>query len=327
MTSTRPIASIATRPARWWLTSAVCTAAVFGLASPALAQSGAGAAATPSLGPVRHVRANGLKMGYRIGGHGPTLIMVMGRSGTMAEWDPLLIDQLIRNHRVVIFDNRGMGTTNTNGVPANKVTIRLMAQDTLALANALHIEQFDLMGWSMGGEISQRVAVDAPSRVTKLVLCATSSGGPTEQAPSAPVLKVMNNPNLPAWTLFALSFPPTKAATTAAFGYIARVYAQYTEDQLPSDSFAESSKGRSGQQHARQAWVSSKGGVYNDLPKIKIPMLVMWGNLDIIDPPANDRLIASRVPNAKTAVFSGAGHAFLFQDARQVGKKANGFLG
>jgi len=283
-------------------------------------------AAAPTLGPVRHVAANGLRIGYRTGGSGPWLIMVMGRSGTMAEWDPQLVKQLIRNHRVLVFDNRGMGTTS-NSVPAKDVTIPLMAKDTLALASALHIKQFDLMGWSMGGEISQQVTVDAPSRVLKLVLCATSSGGTTEKAPSAPVLKIMNNPDLPAWTLFALSFPPTKAGTKGAFSYMARVYAQYQHDQLPSDSFSSTANGRSGQQNAREEWVSSSGGVYNDLPNVTNQTLIMWGNLDIVDPPANDRTIASRLPNAKTVVFKGAGHAFLFQDAQRVGQTADRFLG
>src|SRR5436305_5273377 len=90
----------------------------------AIALSACGrSAAAPSLGPVRHISANGLSIGYRTGGSGAWLILVMGRSGTMADWDPLLIKQLIGNHRVVIFDNRGMGTTSNNTIPPSQVTI------------------------------------------------------------------------------------------------------------------------------------------------------------------------------------------------------------
>lgn len=307
----------------------ILPAVVAGLASLcALLGPGASAsAATASfgLGPVEHVTADGIDIGYRTGGRGPWLILVMGRSGTMAEWDPQLIRQLIRNHRVLVFDNRGMGTTDSS-VPADEVTIPLMAKDTLALASALHIERFDLMGWSMGGEISQQVAVDAPERVRRLVLCATSSGGPTEQAPSEAIEKVMNDPALPTWTLFGLSFPPTPAGIGGAFAYSARVYAQYRYDHLPSDSFTESAPGMEGQQHAREQWVSSTGGVNEDLPKLHTPTLVMWGDLDVIDPTANDRLIVSRIPGATEKVFPGAGHAFLFQDAVEVGRTADAFL-
>lgn len=310
--------------ARALLAAAIGTFSLFALASPGLAAS---ATSNPSLGlgPVEHISANGLSIGYRTGGHGPWLIMVMGRSGTMAEWDPQLIRQLTRSHRVLIFDNRGMGTTDSSG-PASDVTVPLMAEDTLALADALHIERFDLMGWSMGGEISQQVTVDAPTRVIRLVLCATSAGGSTEHAPSAPIEKIMDDP-LPTWTLFGLSFPPTPAGVKGAFDYAARVSAQYVYDHLPSDSFTESQTGMEGQRHAREQWVSSEGGVYGDLPKLATRVLVMWGNLDVVDPPANDRLIVKRLKHVRHVVFKGAGHAFLFQDAREVGRTADAFLG
>jgi pimeloyl-ACP methyl ester carboxylesterase len=278
------------------------------------------------LGPVEHVSANGLQIGYRMGGHGPWLLMVMGRSGTMADWDPLFVRQFTHNNRVVIFDNRGMGTTNDDSVPTNQVTVPLMAQDTLALATALHMRRFDLLGWSMGGEIAQQVTVDAPHRVAKLVLCATGSGGPTEALPSPSVQQVMSEPNLPTAKLFRLSFPQTPAGNIGAVSYGARVAAQAKIDHLPSDSFSTSQAGMAGQENARTQWSSQGGGVANQLPALNTSTLVMWGNLDAIDPPANDQTLLKELRHAKSHVFNGAGHAFLFQDARQVGQMADGFL-
>ncbi len=322
MSEAQRIATAAVR--RGMLTAVLAGCAWLGVTGSGSAAS-RGAAATPTLGPVKHVRADGLSFGYRIGGSGTPLIMVMGRSGTMAEWDPQLIKQLIRNHRVLIFDNRGMGITS-DGYSPRKVTIRLMAKDTLAVASALRIRRFNIMGWSMGGEISQRVTVDAPNRVLRVVLCATSAGGSTEQLPSKPVQRIMSEPDLPASVLLGLSFPPTAAGIRGEFGYAARVYAQYVHDHLPKDSFSASKAGTAGQAHARKRWTSAHGGVYNDLPRLDQRVLVMWGNLDVIDPPANDRTIASRLKHAVTRVFSGAGHAFLFQDALQVGRTAAAFL-
>lgn len=306
------------------LTIAVSAALLLCLATLGSAASGA-SAATPSLGRVKHVKVDGLRFGYRTGGRGFPLVMVMGRSGTMAEWDPQLIKQLIRNHRVVIFDNRGMGTTS-DGYSPKKVTIPLMAQDTLALASALHIKRFDIMGWSMGGEISQQVTVDAPSRVRKLVLCATGAGGPTEKLPSKPIQKILSEPNLPTSVLFGLSFPPTRAGIKGEINYVSRIVAQYDYDHLPKDSFSASTAGKAGQANARKRWTSATGGVYNDLPSLTQDVLIMWGNLDVIDPPANNRTIAKRLKHARTKVFKGAGHAFLFQDAVQVGRTADAFL-
>lgn len=316
-------ASAASATRRTVLTIAVGAASLLGLAT--IGAASRASTARPSLGPVRHVKANGLSFGYRTGGSGTPLIMVMGRSGTMAEWDPQLVSQLLRDHRVVIFDNRGMGTTS-DGYSPNKVTIPLMARDTLALASALHIQRFDIMGWSMGGEISQQVTVDAPNRVLRVALCATGAGGPTEKLPSPTVQKIMSEPNLPAPVLLGLSFPPTNAGIRGEFQYIARVVAQYVRDHLPKDSFSASRAGAAGQAHARSVWTSATGGVYNDLPKLNQHVLIMWGNLDIIDPPANNRTIASRLKHPTTKVFKGAGHGFLFQYAVRVGLTADAFF-
>jgi pimeloyl-ACP methyl ester carboxylesterase len=269
--------------------------------------------------------ADGLSFGYRIGGRGTPLIMVTGRSATMADWDPLLVKQLISNHRVLIFDNRGMGTTS-DGYSPDVVTIPLMARDTLAVASALHIQRFDILGWSMGGEIAQQVTVDAPSRVLKVVLCATDAGGPTEQLPSKSVQKTLSEADLPTSVLLGLSFPATAAGIKGEASYETRVGAQYVLDHLPKDSFSASSAGTAGQEHARQQWTSASGGVYNDLPGLTQDVLIMWGNLDVINPPANNLTMAKQLKHARTKVFSGAGHAFLFQDAAQVGQTADAFL-
>ena len=178
----------------------------------------------------------------------------------------------------------------------------------------------------MGGEISQQAAVDAPRRVLKVVLCATSAGGPTERLPSKTVQTIMSEPNLPASLLLGLSFPPTAAGIKGEFDYESRVAAQYVHDHLPKDSFASSTQGEAGQAHARQQWTSASGGVYNDLPKLQQHVLIMWGNLDVVDPPANDRTIAKQLKHATTRMFRGTGHAFLFQDAVQVGQTADAFL-
>jgi pimeloyl-ACP methyl ester carboxylesterase len=284
--------------------------------------TGAPSAAAPALGTVKHVHANGIDIGYRVGGRGPWLIMVIGRGATMAEWDPQLIAQLIGDHRIVVFDNRGIGTTND---PSRKtLSIQQMAQDTLALATALHINQFDLMGWSMGTYISQQATLDAPSRVRKLILCAADSGGSHYVQPIPPVEKILTNPNgVTTAQLLALSFPPTKAGVSGAVNYIFRVAKQ---PDLVSESFTISPRAQKQQEKATAAWKAPSGGSYNELPTIEQQTLVLWGNLDLPVRPENDRIIVRRVPHATGKVFKGAGHAFLFQDATQVGQTINGFL-
>jgi pimeloyl-ACP methyl ester carboxylesterase len=311
---------------RMMLAATAGAAALLGLAGSAptasLAANG-DASGLSRLGPVQHIAVNGMSMGYRTGGHGFPLILVMGRGATMAEWDPQLIEELIGNHHVVVFDNRGVGTTDNPST--STLTIGQMAQDTLALATTLHIKRFDLMGWSMGGYISQQVTLDAPSRVAKLVLCATDSGGSHYVEPAAAVQKILTNPDgVSTAQLLALSFPPTKAGVTGAVDFAFNVA---TQPDLLSESFTISQATKEQQQLATAAWKAAGGGSYEGLPTIKAQTLVMWGNLDLPVRPRNDRILVRRIPHAHAKVFKGAGHAFLFQDATEVGQAADAFLG
>jgi pimeloyl-ACP methyl ester carboxylesterase len=295
---------------------AILVAAVLALGAP----SGAAAA---ELGPVQHVAVNGMSVGYRTGGSGFPLIMVMGRGATMAEWDPQLISELIGNHRLIVFDNRGVGTTDNPST--QQLSVQQMAEDTLGLASALEIPRFDLMGWSMGGYISQQVTLDAPSRVRRLVLCATDSGGSNYVPPIAPIAKILTNPEgVTTAQLFALSFPPTKAGVAGAVNYMSRVA---TQPDLVPESFTIPQATMEGQEVATAGWKSASGGSYEELPTIRQRTLVLWGSLDFPVRPKNDRILVRRIPRARGEVFKGAGHAFLFQDAARVGGTIDGFLG
>jgi hypothetical protein len=55
--------------------------------------------------PLQHVRADGISIGYHTIGSGSPLVMIMGFSGTRYIWDPAL---LAEQHRLIVFDNRGV---------------------------------------------------------------------------------------------------------------------------------------------------------------------------------------------------------------------------
>ncbi len=322
--------SLGARAAAFGIIASAAALAAPALAASALAAPAARSVAGPSaatgkspkLGPVKHISADGISIGYRTGGHGPWLIMVIGRGATMAEWDPQLVAQLIRNHHVLVFDNRGVGTTNNTSTKT--LTIQQMAHDTLALATALHIKRFDLMGWSMGTFISQEATLDAPKRVRRLVLCATDPGGTHYVQPLPWVEKILTNPKgVTTAQLLALSFPPTKAGLKGAANYI---YGIAKQPDLVPDSFTVSAEAQQQQQLATAAWKAPSGGSYNELPMIKQRTIVLWGNLDLPVPPKNDRIVVGRIPNAHGMVFKGAGHAFLFQDPVSVGRTIDKFL-
>ncbi len=280
------------------------------------------AAQAAGMSAVKHVEVDGMSVGYREGGRGPNLVLVMGRTGTMADWDPALLRRLIFGHHLVVFDNRGVATTDNPS--SETLTVARMAEDTLGLMSALGIKRTDLMGWSMGGYIAQQVTIDAPSRVRRLVLCATSPGGSHTRAPRSEVVqKALANPELSSAVLFELSFPFDRTGRRGKARYLYRVARQ---PDLEPDSLTVSDATREQQLKATSQWKSASGGSYEELPEINQRTLVLWGNQDQVEPPANDRLLVRRLPDSNAHVYTDAGHAFLFEYPFAVGWAIRNFL-
>jgi len=137
----------------------------------------------------------------------PTVVLIMGLGMQLVAWPPELIERLVAaGLRVIVFDNRDIGLSASGplprytGPPAALLAYLMhqpftpayriadMAADTLALADALQLERFDVVGVSLGGMIGQCLAVQAPARVRSLVSIMSSAGPRTAPWPHLPLL-------------------------------------------------------------------------------------------------------------------------------------------
>ncbi len=120
--------------------------------------------------PLTGVR--GKKTYYEVHGDAgsPPLVLVMGMGGSCRGWHALQVPEFSRQRRTVLFDNRGVGESEDPGGP---FTTADLADDTVALLDALHIERADVLGAFMGGMIAQELALRHPRRVDRLVLVGT----------------------------------------------------------------------------------------------------------------------------------------------------------
>lgn len=272
-------------------------ASAFVLAAPAAA----GARASIVKAPIRTVTAGQGKIGYRSVGHGPPLVLIMGLSGTINAWEPAFVDSLAARHRVIVFDNEGIGRSTLG---RGTLTIRRMARDTASLIKALRLRRVDVLGWSMGGMIGQALAHDRPKLVRRLVLCATAPGDGKATLPSLDVVAQLGGTNLTA--LLDLLFPPGREAATHDF--VAGLLS-YKEGamQAPPDITRR-------QFAATTTWLLGNDPSGRRLSRLRLPVLVGAGALDRLLPVANDRHLASALPNARLRVYAGAAHGFLFQE-------------
>jgi aminoacrylate hydrolase len=110
---------------------------------------------------------------YERSGHGPPVLLIQG-IGVVGEcWRPQ-VTRLAQNYETVLFDNRGIGPSLPCHGP---ISMKAMAEDALALMDALGWESAHLIGHSMGGVIAQGVAVECPNRVRSLSLVCTFPRG------------------------------------------------------------------------------------------------------------------------------------------------------
>jgi pimeloyl-ACP methyl ester carboxylesterase len=260
--------------------------------------------------PVQTANTRLGRVSYRTIGSGPPLVMITGYHGTMEVWDRRFVDALARRHRVVIFDNAGVGHTQSLPAP---LTIDAMADQTSALIEALHLGRPNVLGWSMGGMIAQALAVLHPGQVRRLVLCATFPGNGANTRPSQAAIDA-----LATHDPMAVLFPANQAAAKNA--YLAAV-ASYPA--APSVTIATDAE----QWNAMEEWWAGDDPAGRKAVTIAAPTLVAAGTVDRLDPLANSRTLARLIPKARLQLYTDAGHAFLFQDQATFLRLIESFLG
>src|ERR1700759_5766536 len=88
----------------------------------------------------------------------PPLVMLPHFRGNLDNWDPALVDRLSQDREVILLDNRGVGGS-TGVVPEN---VTPMARDALAFIDALGLKQIDLLGFSLGSFVAQKIVLLRP---------------------------------------------------------------------------------------------------------------------------------------------------------------------
>lgn len=237
---------------------------------------------------------------YRTVGSGRPLLLIMGYAGTMEAWDRRFVDTLAQHHRVVTFDNAGVGHTSARPAP---LTIDAMANQTSALISALGLNHPDVLGWSMGSLIAQALAVLHPSQVHRLILCASYPGNGTMVRPAQAALNAFESGKQQAVLNELFSATQTAAQHT----YLAAISSYPPAPAAPADIVTA-------QRHAIDAWWGGRDPAGRKANTITAPTIIADGTADQLDPQANSQSLASMITQAKLTLYPGAGHAFLFQD-------------
>lgn len=269
--------------------------------------------------PTKTVNVEGTKFAYRELGldTGVPVIFLNHLAAELDRWDPRVVDGIASRRRVIVFDNRGVGASE--GTAPRSVSA--MARDAIAFIRALGFEQVDLLGFSLGGFVSQVIALEEPQLVRRMILAGTGPAGgvgieKVTRVTISDMIKAALTFKHPEYYLFFTSTPNGRAA---ARNFLTRLNERKVDRDRPV-----SLKAFFAQLKAIHAWGRQTP---DDLSRIHQPVLVANGDHDKMVPSSNSVDLARRLPNAELILYDDAGHGGIFQYHDTFVAKALGFLG
>jgi pimeloyl-ACP methyl ester carboxylesterase len=266
---------------------------------------------------VRFARAGPTRIAWYERGQGPALVMLTGTGSTMAEWDPALLRLLARDRRLILFDYPGVGRSGR----WRGRSFDSLASATAGLMSAIHLSKADILGWSMGGFVAQRLAVAHPKRVSHLILAGTNPGGSHTVLGTPKAQAIDSDPKPSDAEILRELYPPNRQGEGRRF--LRRLKNAGQSGEIPDDFHVPATTTRA-QVRAEDPWLRSNRN-YRQLSIIAAPTLAAAGAQDPVVPPVNLRRIAGRIQRSKFVVFPGA-HAFLFQTRRSFTRTVDRFL-
>ena len=228
---------------------------------------------------------DGTRIHYEVTGKsGATpVLMIQGLGASKNAWNLQRIAMATR-FRIISFDNRGAGRSDK---PTESFTLEQMADDALAVLDAAGIDTAHVVGASMGGVISQIVAVKYPHRVRSLTLvCTACRNHPWRQELLQSWAKTAADKGMievgkeaAQWVMSPRSF----RRLVPAFTWMGPLAAL-----RPRHSFVSQI----------DAILNTREDLVDQLSTITAPTMVIVGNQDILTPRGDSEEIAERIPNA-----------------------------
>jgi pimeloyl-ACP methyl ester carboxylesterase len=258
------------------------------------------------------IKVADINMGYRVFGSGYPLLLIMGYGSTMNLWEAGLISKLASRFKVIIFDNRGIGSS---GIGTNAFSIEQFCEDTCGFMDALGIQQAHVLGWSMGSLIAQELVLRHPSKVNKLILYAAHCGA--EMFPPSPeVIQQLTDMTGTAqergMRYIGVLFPDNWLQSNGK--RIGEIFFR------PMGNIPEETLGQ--QAMAIDAWKGSA----TRLGEIRSHFMLITGAEDCLVVPRNSLFMSEKIPNAQLDLIDNSGHGLMFQYPEMFCEKVVGFL-
>jgi 2-succinyl-6-hydroxy-2,4-cyclohexadiene-1-carboxylate synthase len=263
------------------------------------------------------VATNGIFLNVEVMGDGPIILMLHGFTRDARAWQPVL--PAFEGYRAVRVDLIGHGRSDGPADPA-RYTMAHAVEDLLALLHHIHVEQYALVGYSLGGRVGLHLATAAPERLWALVIESASAG---IEDPAQRAARVESDEKL-AQSVF----------TDGIEAFVDRWQAQslfVSQTSLPAEVLAEQRLQRlenspTGLANSlRGMGAGAQDYILDRLEVIDAPALFLAGALDAryaaIAP-----VLAAQVPGARHCIIEGAGHTTHLEQPEAWARLVRDFL-
>jgi pimeloyl-ACP methyl ester carboxylesterase len=281
--------------------------------------AGAAFRTTWATAPTHILNAGGVRFAYRQLGPstGVPVVFLTHLAAVLDNWDPRVVDGIAAKHRVIAFDNRGVGASSGS----TPTTIEGMASDAVTFIRALGFDQVDLFGFSMGGMIAQVIAQQQPELVRRMIIAGTGPAGgegidKVTRISYVDIARGLLTRQDAKQFLFFTRTPNGRAAGKA---FLARL-----QERTNDRDKAISVRSFRAQLKAIHRWGQQTPA---DLSSIRQPVLVLNGESDRMVPTSNTVDLDRRLPDSELVIYPDAGHGGVFQFHEDVVKRAVAFLG
>lgn len=235
----------------------------------------------------------------------PAVLLINGLGAQMTRWPAEFCEKLAaRGYRAIRFDNRDVGKS-TWFEPEQSYTLSDMAADAVAVLDAAGVQKAHVAGVSMGGMISQLVAIEHPDRVLSLtsIMSATGAAGTMDPAPSASTVLSAPGPDPKA------DFEAFVAHGMANANIIGSPAYPWDEAVLRKRVVDEYERAYTPTASRRQmAAIRGDGDRTERLRRLGVPTVVLHGADDPLIQVHGGEATAAAIPGAELRIIPGMGH-------------------
>lgn len=245
----------------------------------------------------------------------PTILLIMGATASMIYWEEEFCKSLSnQGFHIIRYDNRDVGKSITYEYGHPEYTFEDLADDAIQVLDAYKVDKAHIVGMSMGGIITQIIALKHPSRVLTISLIMTSNFDSSLPKKDSKITEALSELKIRNWQnkdeVVECSIKKSKVLIGSK-----HIFDEEKVRRLNEEEFDRASNLQSMENHG---FIKGWGSYLSRTNEINAPTLVIHGTDDTIIPYEHGIHLSEVIPNAVLVTLEGTGHELHHNDWDEI---------